>query len=163
MYSYRRIKRGEFNLYKSIRLESLKDSPGAFGSTFESSAARSQQSWVEQADGGSRGSDRAIFFALNDEHVVGLAALYRLDSRKNTAELMQVWVRPEHRRKGVVIALMDFMFEWALKNEISAIVAGIMSDNAGAMRFYQKQGFEPVSGIVLDCPGDAAVLIKDLK
>jgi len=30
------------------------------------------------------------------------------------------------------------------------------------MNFYQNYGFTPETGIVLNCPGDAAVLIKDV-
>jgi GNAT superfamily N-acetyltransferase len=158
----RRIRQGESKLYKKLRLKSLRDSPGAFGSTYESALKRIPESWTEQADGSSRGSDRATLLAFVDDRPAGLAALYRLDSPADVGELVQVWVPPEFRRQGVAVALMDNIFIWATKNNFRAIAAGIMADNAGAMNFYQNYGFTPETGIVLNCPGDAAVLIKDV-
>lgn len=163
MLSVRRIRTGEYQQYKKIRLESLKESPGAYGSTYESSMKRSEQSWVEQADGGSKGSDQAIFFALWNGQPAGLATLYRLESHREVGELNQVWVLPKIRRQGVAKVLMDVIIDWAAKNNFKAVTAGIMSGNVSAMKFYQAYGFVPETGILLNCPGDAAVLIKDLE
>ena len=161
MLTARRIKQGECELYKKLRLKSLQDSPGAFGSTYESALKRSPESWIEQTDGCSRGSNRATFLAFKDDRPVGLATVYRLESPADVVELMQFWIAPEFRRKGAAVVLLDNAMEWASKNNFRAVTAGIMTGNAGAMSFYQKYGFTPESGIVLNCPGDAAVLIKE--
>ncbi len=162
MLTIRRIRQGESELYKTLRLQSLQDSPAAFGSTYESALKRSPESWIDQADGSSQGSNRATFLAFQDGQAAGLAAVYRLASPANVGELIQVWIPPEFRRKGVAIALLDYAVDWASRNKFRAVTAGIMAGNAGAMSFYQKYGFTPESGIVLNCPGDAAVLIKDV-
>ena len=163
MLSVRRIRQGEGELYKKLRLKSLQDSPGAFGSTYKSELTRSPESWTEQADGGSRGQKQAIFIAFMDDQPVGLAALYRLDSAQDVGELMQVWVSPEFRRRGVAVVLTDNIFSWAANNKFRAVTAGIMAGNTEAMTFYQKYGFIPESDIILNCPGDAAVFIKDVR
>ena len=163
MLSIRRIQRGESRIFRQLRLQALKESPQAFGSTYVDAMERSPESWTTQSDGTSRGSDRSTFIAFTDEYPIGLSALYRLESPQDVGELMQVWVSPDFRRKAVAGALMDVVFYWAEKNNFRAIAAGIRASNAGAMRFYQKYGFVTETGITLDCPGDAAVLIKDVR
>ena len=163
MLTVRRIEKGESRLYKKLRLKSLENSPGAFGSTYSSALKRSPESWVEQADGGSHGHDRAIFFAFINDHAVGLAAIYRLETPVDVGELMQVWITPVVRRQGIAKTLLDTVLQWASENGYRAVTAGIMAGNEGAMTFYQNYGFIPEPGIELNCPGDAAVLIRDLK
>ena len=163
MLTVRRIKRGESELYKELRLRSLRDAPEAFGSTHESALKRGPASWIEQADGSSHGSDRSTFLAFIDDQAAGLAAVYRLEAPGDVGELIQVWVAPEYRRRGVALALLEAAMKWASENNFRAVTAGIMAGNAGAMTFYQKNIFPPESGITLDCPGDAAVLIKEVK
>lgn len=162
MLIIRRIRPGESELYKKLRLKSLRDSPAAFGSTYKSALKRSPESWTKQTDESSQGSDRATFLAFKDSQAVGLAAIYRLESPVDVGELMQVWTTPEIRRQGVALALLDTTMAWASENNFRAVTAGIMAGNAGAMTFYQKYGFTPEPGIELNCPGDAAVLIKEV-
>ncbi len=163
MLTIRRIRKDESELFKSLRLRGLKESPTAFGSTYESAINRSPESWIEQAGGSSQGSGRATFLAFKDDLAVGLAAIYRLAFPIDVGELVQFWVAPETRRQGVAVALLDSVLEWASANDFRAVSAGIMAGNAKAMKFYTKYGFIPEAGIVLNCPDDAAVLIKEVK
>jgi len=68
---------GEGELYKLMRLASLRESPFAFGSTYESAQLRTPESWAEQADSTAQGSDRSTFIALCGDVPIGIAALYR--------------------------------------------------------------------------------------
>ena len=163
MLTIRRIKHGESQCYRELRLKSLQESPSAFGSTYADALTRSPESWVEQADGSVSSHDRATFIAFWSEAPIGLAALYRMEAYPDIGELIQVWIDPEFRKKGVASALMDAVFVWAGANGFKQISAGIMAGNAGAMKFYQRYGFVTETGIILNCPGDAAVLIKDVK
>ena len=64
MITVRRIKVGESDLYKQIRLTSLQDAPYAFSSTHKSALQRSANSWREQVDNTAQGSDRATFLVF---------------------------------------------------------------------------------------------------
>ena len=39
--------------------------------------------------------------------------------------LLQVWVCPEYRSKGVAIVIMDTVFGWAGKNGFRAVLASV--------------------------------------
>ena len=152
MLSVRRLRIGEGLLYKKIRLTSLQDAPFAFTTTYASALSRSPESWSEQADHSAGGPDRATFIAFSGETPVGLAALYRDKEGADTGEVLQVWVSPEQRGKGVAAAIMDALLRWAGENGFHRVRAGINPGNIRAVRFYQKYGFRFVSG---HAPNDA--------
>lgn len=139
-HAIRRLKIGEGDLYRRIRLESLRESPEAFGSTYEVAASRSEESWSLQADGSATGRDRATFIVLADQPI-GLAALYRDDEIPSEGEMIQVWISPDHRGGRLAIELMDVVFQWAVSNGFETIRAEVTPPNARARRFYEKYGF----------------------
>ncbi|MFD0894351.1 GNAT family N-acetyltransferase [Luteolibacter ambystomatis] len=140
MITFRRINLGEGLLYKEVRLASLRDSPEAFSSTLVDAMLRSDDSWHAQADQSARGSDRATFLAT-DERPVGLAALYRDERFEHTTELIQMWVSPEQRSRGLSRKLLSFAVNWAQANGYRTIRAEVMPDNLRALRFYERYGF----------------------
>lgn len=141
MKTIRRIRIGEFDLFKQIRLRALKEAPYAFSSTYESALQRSEESWREQADNSAQGSDRATFIAFSDDAPVGIAALYRVENQINVGAMLQVWVAPEHRGTGVARDLIDAIFEWAGENNFRMILSRIRDGNIRAQIFYAKYGF----------------------
>ncbi|MGB7876456.1 MAG: GNAT family N-acetyltransferase [Anaerolineales bacterium] len=141
MKTIRRIRIGEFDLFKQIRLRALKEAPYAFSSTYESALQRSEESWREQAENSAQGSDRATFIAFSDDAPVGIAALYRVENQTNVGAMLQVWVAPEHRGTGVARDLIDAIFEWAGENNFRMILSRIRDGNIRAQKFYTKYGF----------------------
>lgn len=138
MISVRRIQIGEGDLFKRMRLTSLRESPSAFASTYESALNRSYESWSDQADSSAQGSDRSTFIAFSGDSPIGIAALYRDKERMDVGEVLQVWVSPEYRSKGVAIDIMDAVFRWAGENGFRMVLATVAKGNERAMRFYRK-------------------------
>lgn len=139
-YTVRRLTVGEGDLYRSVRLEALRESPEAFSSTYESALSRTYDSWNAQVDASAFGSDRATFIVLADQPI-GLAALYRDHDRPNEGELIQVWVSPEARGGKVATDLINAIFDWAASNGFETIRAEVTRNNPRALRFYEKHGF----------------------
>jgi RimJ/RimL family protein N-acetyltransferase len=162
MISVRRIQVGEGELFKRLRLTSLYESPSAFASTYESALNRSYESWSEQADSTAEGSDRATFIAFSGGSPIGIAALYRDRQNMDAGEVLQVWVAPEYRSKGVGLDLMDAVFQWAGENGFRKIIATITKGNTRALRFYEKYGFNLADSASLDGPDDP-ILIKEIE
>lgn len=162
MIEIRRIRKGEAELYKKVRLASLKDSPDAFASSFEEAVARSAESWVEQADRSSEGQDCATFLMLKANEPIGLAALYRDHQKVKVGEVVQVWVEPDERGDGAAISLMDALFAWAALNDFDALRAAVTLSNERALRFYKKYGFKEVNESSNWCE-EAIVLSKKTK
>jgi RimJ/RimL family protein N-acetyltransferase len=113
MLLIRRIHLGEAELFRCIRLAALREAPRAFGSTHDSAMRQTPESWREQADTTARGSDRATFLAFSDESPIGIIALYRLGRESDTGELIQMWIAPEYRGRGIAKRMIDIAFQWA--------------------------------------------------
>ena len=160
MISVRRIQIDEGELFKRMRLTALRESPFAFASTYKAALRRSPKGWSEQADSTAQGSNRCTFIAFSDDSPIGIAALYRTKEESDTGELLQVWVSPEHRGRGVARDLMDAVFQWASANGFRAVVTTIGKGNVRALRFYQKHGFKRNSEASLDGPDNLGVLVK---
>jgi ribosomal protein S18 acetylase RimI-like enzyme len=156
MYTIRRLNVGEAELYRAIRLESLKDSPQAFTSTYESALNRDSDSWTAQADGSALGSDRAIFIVLADRPI-GLAGIYRDPKDHCCGELLQMWVLPHHRGNSIAAALLDHLFTWASHHDFHSIRAEVTVNNTRALRFYEKYGFRKIVS-----RGNGSMLTKDI-
>jgi ribosomal protein S18 acetylase RimI-like enzyme len=163
MITVRRIRTGEALLFKQMRLASLRESPSAFSSTFESAQLRSPESWSEQADSTAQGSDRTTFIAFSGDSPIGIMALYKAGEGAGVGELLQVWVSPEYRGQGVAVDLMDAVFQWAAENGFRTVVAAVAKSNVRALQFYRKNGFEPADKAPLDAPDDAIVLMKRVE
>jgi ribosomal protein S18 acetylase RimI-like enzyme len=157
----RRINLGEWEPYRSIRLESLRESPDAFTSRYSDALARSEQSWAEQVDSSAEGPDRATFIAIRDSPV-GLAALYRDEMDSDLGELIQMWVAPEARGGSVGNDLLAELFRWAGCNRFSRVKAEVMSSNPRALRFYEKSGFT-VSAEVSILTAPSVVLTRSVE
>ena len=139
-HTIRRLNAGEHELYRAVRLESLRESPEAFSTTYESALQRDDDSWRVQADASASGSDRATFVVI-DERPVGLGAIYRDQDRPQDGELIQVWISPECRGRQVAADLMNALFQWAASNGFETIRAEVTPGNLRALRFYEKCGF----------------------
>ncbi len=161
MITIRRIRSGEADFYKRVRLASMRDAPYAFTSSYETALARSGESWREQADGTAMGADRATFIVFSDDAPIGIAALYRMADRADAGEVIQVWVDPGHRGTRIARDLMDAVFEWAAGNCFREIIAKITNGNTRALRFYYKYGFTPARGATPDESG-CVVLKRDV-
>jgi GNAT superfamily N-acetyltransferase len=162
LITIRRIQIGETALYKQIRLASLKDAPYAFETTYDAAALkRSNEMWHARVVSAAQGSDEAIFLAFSDHLPIGIAALVRIKGQTDTGELMQVWVRPEHRGTDVAWGLMNFVFKWAKDNRFHKIIAGVTKVNTGALKFYVKYGFSKMDKSA-QSNADSVYLVKDI-
>jgi RimJ/RimL family protein N-acetyltransferase len=158
----RRLQRGEIDLFKQLRLKALQDAPYAFPATYEAALQRSAESWREQAERTTQGSNRATFIVFSDDLPIGMTALYRYEDKVDVGELLQVWVHPEYRGTRVAWDLMDEIFKWAGENNFSRIIAGVTKGNPRALKFYLKYGFSIINE---PSPSDSGgvYLVKEVK
>ncbi|MBN1348462.1 GNAT family N-acetyltransferase [candidate division KSB1 bacterium] len=159
MISIRRIRSGEGELFRELRLASLQESPSAFSTTYASAAERTLESWHEQADSTATGADRSTFLAFSDEAPVGIAAVYRNMCEKEEGEIFQVWISPDFRGSEVARELIETILQWCQENGIRRVLATVTRTNARALRFYRKCGFDYAE--ICDAPG-SLVLMRDI-
>ena len=161
MISIRRIHLGEGQLFKELRLASLKESPSAFLSTYESAMGRSRESWNTQADSTAEGKDRCTFIAFSDGFPVGIAAIYRDNKKKEEGEILQVWVSPDFRGRRVARELVETILQWSEENGFQRVLARVTPGNDRALRFYIKCGFDFADPASCDAL-ENRVLVKEI-
>jgi ribosomal protein S18 acetylase RimI-like enzyme len=88
-------------------------------------------------------------------------ALYRLEGQADVGEVLQVWVSPKHRGKGVARVLMDAIFEWASENNFGTIKATVAVSNTRALKFYARYGFS-VADYPIPSQSKDVVLVKEV-
>ena len=83
---------------------------------------------------------------------------------QRSVELSKCYVHPEHHGLGAASTLMRASLDWAAKQGAASVWLGVNSQNAKAIRFYEKSGFARVgtksftlgdsveSDFILECP-----------
>jgi GNAT superfamily N-acetyltransferase len=137
----RRVRADEGRTLRDVRLAALKESPAAFGSTYEAEAARPDAEWSERAERGAAGIERVTFFAFVDDHVVGLVGGYRPDARGSTVDLVSMWTAPVARRTGVARALVTAVLDWATALSAATVQLWVTRGNEPALALYESMGF----------------------
>jgi len=140
MIACRRATGNDVTLFKQVRLKALRDSPDAYGSTYESASQRDERSWKEQLWATTDGNDRNTQFAFEDGRCVGIAALYR-ERSKPSGDIVMMWVDPEYRGSSAASLLVDELLSWAKESGFAAVSLNVTDSNARAIKFYENQGF----------------------
>ena len=130
--------------FRDVRLASLVDSPGAFGSR--------HADWVDASEERWRGRLTDVpltIVARSQGAFVGVVSGVPSDDH---VELISMWVSPEHRGTGLAGRLIDAVVEWstALGHDTFLMVR---DDNARAITAYERAGFTGL-GVPTDWPAD---------
>jgi ribosomal protein S18 acetylase RimI-like enzyme len=137
----RRIHADEGAALRAIRLAALRDSPSAFGSTYQAEEAHTARHWAQRARHCSAGDDSATYFATIDERVVGLVAAYRPSRAEAVVELVSMWTAPDFRRTGAARQLVDAVLEWARAGSAKSVELWVTKGNDPAIELYRSAGF----------------------
>jgi len=137
----RRIRPDEGAALRDVRLAALADTPSAFGSSYARESLLTAEDWADRAWEGSAGSERATFFAIADDGIVGLVGGYRPEPTSSCVELVSLWTHPAARRTGVGRLLVDAVFDWARTCGALAVELWVTRGNAGAENLYRETGF----------------------
>lgn len=138
----RRLTPADATAFQALRLAALKDTPSAFGSSYEEEkdfpASVIEGRLAEK-------SDRGPFGAFEGETLVGLVALGRESMQKlaHKAVIWGMYVKPEARGKGVARALLLEALSLARSvPEVKQVNLCVNASNAGAIRLYESVGFK---------------------
>jgi len=134
--SVRRLTRADGDHLRTIRLESLLDSPDAYGSTYEESLGITSEQWAQRAGSWNR------FAAFYGDRPIGMASGGFHDSHNQTW-LFGMFVTPEHRGSGVAQQLVHAVATWARTQYSETLGLHVTETMTRARAFYEKMGFVP--------------------
>ncbi len=140
--------RTDWSHARRLLLEYLECASAAIGIDVAHIAPRIWQE-VEAPAARYRSPDSLLLVARQSDEPVGIAGLH-VSGR--SAEVVRMYVRPPHRRRGVAVALLDGLREEAWRRGVRRLYLG--TDPVGmapAVRLYERYGFqlvgtEPIDG-----------------
>lgn len=128
---------------RDLRLEMLRDTPIAFLETIEAAEANTEDVWRMRANRGSTPGSAQFVAVDATGNWVGTMSGFVDHAGTGGPLLVGVYVSPGHRggAAGVTDALLGAVEEWA--REFSDVLTlHVHEDNARAIAFYRKRGFE---------------------
>lgn len=132
----RRLMPADAGLYREIRLEALRLSSEAFGSSFEQEGSQPLhyfQETLAKAD---------VFGAFVETALVGVAG-FRVQAGAKQAHKGLLWgmyVRPDARGTGAGKCLVEAVLDHA-RERVELVQLTVVSDNEAAQRLYRSCGF----------------------
>jgi|SRR5450432_2435913 len=137
----RKLRPDEIELHRDLRLRALSDSPDSFGEAFAEAAERPATYWEDLTRSVTEPGGHVMFVALEGDNPIGSAYGLRDQERDHGGRVGGMWVRPESRRLGVGIALLQAIMDWARACALTRLALWAPDQNLGAMALYRRAGF----------------------
>ncbi len=133
----RALTEDEWDLFRTIRLAALNESPEAFVADAATEEDYDEAFWRLRLRRAQR------LYAVADGQPAGVASLGQLDGAENTAEIFGLWVDPHWRGRSVAAALVRRAGEEAHDQGFDRIAYWVSTDNGRAVAFASGFGFRP--------------------
>ncbi|MHB1209540.1 MAG: GNAT family N-acetyltransferase [Acidimicrobiales bacterium] len=134
-YVVRHANASDASALRAIRLESLVDTPDAYGSVYADVARLSHARWRRMA------LESNFYLAERHDHVVGMSSGGYNDAHPGTHWLFAMYVSPGARGSGVAGALVEAVSTWARRDHGDTLFLHVTESVARARAFYEKLGF----------------------
>ncbi|WP_026694051.1 GNAT family N-acetyltransferase [Peribacillus kribbensis] len=137
----RQLNSSHADAYKNIRLESLKQNPEAFGSSFEEEKDRDVKVYEESLSA----EGQFAFGAFDDGELAGVVSLVLEQKVKllHKAFIFAMYVKKEKRGEGIGRKLMQAAIQKAKElPQTEQILLSVVSTNESAKNLYSSLGFK---------------------
>jgi GNAT superfamily N-acetyltransferase len=126
----------DWQRWRDLRLRALRDTPDAFGSTYEREAAFDEAVWRGRLE--DPGSVSAI--ALDGDESVAMGAGFQ--DVPGLLHVVAMWVAPEARGHRLAHAVLQVVEEWAWARGLG-LHLDVNTTNVAGRRSYERYGFVP--------------------
>lgn len=138
----RRLTPADLDAFQALRLRGLRESPEAFGSTYEEEVDRPRERVAARLDGA---EDSVVLGAFDGGGaLLGMGGLHR-EGRPKTRHRAGIWgmyVVPEARGRGLGHALLAALVEHARTLDgVERLELGVEAANTSARALYHAFGF----------------------
>ena len=133
------INENDWELYKSLRLASLQESPDSFGSTLKREAAFSDEMWKARLKETTGSASILPLLGYCEGKAVALA--WGVLNKTNSVNIYQMWVSPESRGLGIGRALVARIVSWANSLKVDSLSLFVTTTNYEAISLYNYFGF----------------------
>ncbi|HEX9058661.1 MAG TPA: GNAT family N-acetyltransferase [Clostridia bacterium] len=138
----------DWQKYKSIRLQALKDTPQAFGQTYDDAAKKTDSHWKEVL------SQENRFFVITEINGEAVSVAGAKQIADDTWFIIAVYTKPEFRGKGIAKETMRTVLDELKKRKIKKAELWVNVDQEAAIALYKNLGFSIVKTISDQKMGD---------
>jgi GNAT superfamily N-acetyltransferase len=152
------VRRGGTNdamMLRAIRLESLLDTPEAYGSTYDEASTWSDDRWRTAA------RQWHFYLAECDDEVVGMVSGGLNDVAPGTHWMYGMYVSPVARSTGVAASLVEATCDWAVEQGADALYLHVTESVARARVFYERSGFL-ATGVTITMDRDPSIRLMTM-
>ena len=138
----------DWELYKTLRLKSLRDSPDSFSATYSYESSCSDEEWQNKLGSTGKAAFTCPLVAFTGTFASALAWGVIHNESDNHTNVYQMWVSPEFRGKGIGKALLRRIILWSREKERACIHLGATTTNSAAIKLCKSVGFRAHGGEV---------------
>jgi GNAT superfamily N-acetyltransferase len=124
----------DWQVYRRVRLDALKEAPYAFGSTYAREVKAPESTWRQGLQ------SRTRYVAEVDGEVAGTVS-GGAGTESNTGAVTAMWVDPRFRRQGVGDLLLRTVLDWARGQHFRRVYLWVTEGNENAEHLYLRHGF----------------------
>lgn len=135
----REAQRGEWEIYRRLRLQSLDESPDAFRTLHAERVGVPDEEWEQGYEQGVAADHFVTFFAEAPEPVGITMAMIE----DGVLQIFGMWIDPEARDQGLGRGLLDAVFTWGKIRGARAARLAVTIGNDVGEHLYARAGFEP--------------------
>lgn len=135
----RELAGSDWELFRSVRLRALEESPEAFVADHESEADEDDEFWQARMERSQR------LLAEVDDEPAGIVSLGPVEDRPEAGQIFGLWVDPALRGTGVATALVRAGVDAAARAGKEHVLYWVGTDNGRAVAFASGFGFRPTS------------------
>ena len=145
MLSVRPLKPEEWEGYKALRLEALKEEPQAFCSLYADFVDRPDAYWQQRLSEATGSGESWLRFAFDDGSLIGMIGA-SLAEGGSVVEIYSVYVTKKARGRGVGKKLLQSVFEIVEGNrQVAEARLDVKRSQSAAIALYESLGFKTVS------------------
>jgi GNAT superfamily N-acetyltransferase len=155
------MRAGEWSELRALRLSALRDSPLAFGSTYERELAFTPDRWRSWETEAAAGAEY-VAIAVADGRWVAMARGSGDMDDPTSAFVTAVYVAAEWRKRGLGRAVSAAVIDWARRRGFASIRLHVADWNDAARRLYESLGFGP-TGVTVPLSHDPTVTELEMR
>ncbi|MFE9454489.1 GNAT family N-acetyltransferase [Streptomyces sp. NPDC006739] len=141
-YSLHRVRTQDWQAYRVIRLQMLRDTPLAYLETIEDALGHPDSEWQFRTSRAAGPGNIGVAAVEPGGSWTGVMNAFL--PAPDTAKLVGVWLHPDHRGAsgGAATLMLDEIVRWA-RQETSAerLALLVHEENRRAIAFYRRSGF----------------------
>ena len=136
----RQLTDADAEIYRVLRLQSLREAPHAFTNSYEEFSQRTLDSIAQQF----RAPENFTLGAFEDKRLVGMVGFYREGALKvrHKGYIVSLFVLPDYRGRGMARALLvEALARVKRLPDLKQLVLGVVETQVTAKRLYESLGF----------------------